>query len=214
MLVFSQLLLGGYWLTVFSLAGSLAFTFSFRRRRRDVCVSRPVVICVKCSYYLSIYDEADRLEKEAAESDRDPLSVKAPISFLKSLFKKKVMEDLQSDWKDEDTGRSTFNILPRVSTQPCYWKRGEILFFTGHGPFPSYLKKFNLASIAKCPCGNTNGTPLHYAAECILTASFHMTKPAQQHELIWFGNVASNKCPDLKSNYCYTILMIFMSFFE
>ncbi|GBL94960.1 hypothetical protein AVEN_187474-1 [Araneus ventricosus] len=37
-------------------------------------------------------EEADRLAKEAAESDRDPLSVKAPISFLKSVFKKK-MED-------------------------------------------------------------------------------------------------------------------------
>ncbi|GBM14748.1 hypothetical protein AVEN_72016-1 [Araneus ventricosus] len=73
-------------------------------------------------------EEADRLAKEAEESDRDPLSVKAPISFLKSIFKKKMMEDWQSDWEDEDTRRSTFNILPRVSTQPCYWKREEILF--------------------------------------------------------------------------------------
>ncbi|GBN46942.1 hypothetical protein AVEN_201707-1 [Araneus ventricosus] len=31
-----------------------------------------------------------------------------------------------------------------------------------------------------------------------LTASFHMTKPAQQHELIWFRNVASNKGSRLK----------------
>ncbi|GBN58874.1 hypothetical protein AVEN_12172-1 [Araneus ventricosus] len=94
------------------------------------------------------------------------------------------MEDWQSDWEDEDMGRSTFNILPRVSTQPCYLKREEILFLTGHGPFPSYLKRFNLASTANCPCGNTNCTPLHFATECILTASFHMTKPAHQHELI------------------------------
>ncbi|GBM01596.1 hypothetical protein AVEN_60016-1 [Araneus ventricosus] len=86
--------------------------------------------------------------------------------------------------------RSTFNILPRVSTQPCYCKREEILFSTGHGPFPSYLKSFKLASTANCPCGNTNGTPLHYATECILTTSSHMT---QQHELIWYRNVASNK---------------------
>ncbi|GBN46402.1 hypothetical protein AVEN_211229-1 [Araneus ventricosus] len=34
-------------------------------------------------------EEADRLAKEAAESDRDPLSVKAPISFLKSINLKK-----------------------------------------------------------------------------------------------------------------------------
>ncbi|GBN93220.1 hypothetical protein AVEN_216940-1 [Araneus ventricosus] len=138
-------------------------------------------------------EEADRLAKEVAESDGDRLSVKAQISFLELTFKKKMMEDWQLDWEDEDTGRSTFNILPRVLTQPCYWKREEILFFTGHGPFPLYLKRFNLASTANFKSGNTNGTPLHYATECILIASFHMTKPAQQHELIWFRSVASNK---------------------
>ncbi|GBM99726.1 hypothetical protein AVEN_237656-1 [Araneus ventricosus] len=57
---------------------------------------------------------------------------------------------------------------------------------------------FNLASTATFPCGNTNSTPLHFATECILTASFHMTKPAQQHELIRFRNVASNKGSRLK----------------
>ncbi|GBM44988.1 hypothetical protein AVEN_225738-1 [Araneus ventricosus] len=51
---------------------------------------------------------------------------------------------------------------------------------------------------ANCPCGSTNDTPLHYATECILTASFHMTKPAQQHELIWFRIVACNEGSRLK----------------
>ncbi|GBO15951.1 hypothetical protein AVEN_160963-1 [Araneus ventricosus] len=107
-------------------------------------------------------------------------------------------EDWQSDWEYEDTGRSTFNILPRVSTQPCYWKREQILFLTGLSPFPSYPNRFNLASTGNCPRGNTSGTPLHYATECILTESFHMTKPAQQHELIWFRNVVSNKGSQFK----------------
>ncbi|GBL78836.1 hypothetical protein AVEN_48830-1 [Araneus ventricosus] len=49
-------------------------------------------------------EEAYRLAKEAAESDSHTLSAKAPISFLKSNFKKKITEDWQSDWKDEDTG--------------------------------------------------------------------------------------------------------------
>ncbi|GBN23597.1 hypothetical protein AVEN_114172-1 [Araneus ventricosus] len=79
-----------------------------------------------------------------------------------------MMEDWQSDWEDEDTWRSSFNILPRVLTQPCYCKREEILFFTGHGPFPSYLKRYNLATTANWPCGNTNGTHSHYATDCIL----------------------------------------------
>ncbi|GBN77707.1 hypothetical protein AVEN_157484-1 [Araneus ventricosus] len=84
-----------------------------------------------------------------------------------------MMEDWQSDWEHEDTGRSTFNILPRVSTQPCYWKREEIFFFIGHVPFPLFLKRFNLTSTENYPCGNTNGAPLHYVAY-IVTASFHM----------------------------------------
>ncbi|GBN50987.1 hypothetical protein AVEN_138668-1, partial [Araneus ventricosus] len=37
-------------------------------------------------------EEVGRLAKEAAESDTAPLSVKAPISSLKSIFKKKMME--------------------------------------------------------------------------------------------------------------------------
>ncbi|GBM84968.1 hypothetical protein AVEN_49177-1 [Araneus ventricosus] len=89
-----------------------------------------------------------------------------------------VVNDWHSDWGDEDTGSSTFDILSRVSIHSCCWKREEILFFTGHGPFLSYLKRFNLASTANCPCGNTNSTPSRYATECILTASFHMTKPS------------------------------------
>ncbi|GBM58966.1 hypothetical protein AVEN_230081-1 [Araneus ventricosus] len=88
-------------------------------------------------------------------------------------------EDWQLDWEDEDTWRLTFNILPRVSTHSCCLKRGEILFFTEHGKFPPYLKRFNLASTTNCLCVNTNGTPLSYETECILTESFHMTKPAQ-----------------------------------
>ncbi|GBM84962.1 hypothetical protein AVEN_120225-1 [Araneus ventricosus] len=49
-------------------------------------------------------EEADRLEKEAAESDRDPLSVKAPI-FLPEINLQEKMEDWQSEWEDEDRER-------------------------------------------------------------------------------------------------------------
>ncbi|GBM77655.1 hypothetical protein AVEN_226043-1 [Araneus ventricosus] len=125
-----------------------------------------------------------------------------------------MMDDCQFDWEDENTGRSTFNILPRVSTQPCYWKQEDILFFTGHGPFPSYLKRFILASTSNCPCGNTNGSPLHYATECIPSACFHMTKPAHEHELIWFRNVASNKGSRLKIQQLLHHLNDFRDFFR
>ncbi|GBM90863.1 hypothetical protein AVEN_49826-1 [Araneus ventricosus] len=83
--------------------------------------------------------EADRLAIEAAESDRDPLSVKAPI-----MMEEKMMEDWQSDWEDEDTGRSTFNILLRVSTHPRCWEREEILFLQDMAIFPDTRKGLTL----------------------------------------------------------------------
>ncbi|GBO19709.1 hypothetical protein AVEN_70567-1 [Araneus ventricosus] len=103
-----------------------------------------------------------------------------------------MMEDWQSDWEDEDTGRSTFNILPRVSTQPCYWKREKILFFAGHGPFPSYLKRFNFArqQIAH--------VETQTAFLCIIRQSAFCLHLTQQNELIGFRNVASNKGSRLK----------------
>ncbi|GBO00159.1 hypothetical protein AVEN_212418-1 [Araneus ventricosus] len=113
-------------------------------------------------------EEADRLAKEAAESDRDPLSIKAPISFLKSVFKKKMMEEWQSNWEDEDTGGPHLTSCQESRLNHAAGKGKKSLFFTGHGPFPSYLKRFNLATTTNCPCGNTNGTPLYYATECIL----------------------------------------------
>ncbi|GBN86928.1 hypothetical protein AVEN_8846-1 [Araneus ventricosus] len=70
-------------------------------------------------------------------------------------------------------------------------KKSRFLLYTAH--FHSYLKRFNLASASNCPCGSTNGNPLHFATGCSRTTSFHVTKPSQQHELIWFHNVASNK---------------------
>ncbi|GBM35775.1 hypothetical protein AVEN_108970-1 [Araneus ventricosus] len=91
---------------------------------------------IKATFGYDGNEEADGLAKEAADSDRDPLYVKAPISFLKSIFKKKMMEDWQSDWEDEDTGRSTFNILPRVSTQHATWKGKKSCFLEDMPHFP------------------------------------------------------------------------------
>ncbi|GBN92512.1 hypothetical protein AVEN_116809-1 [Araneus ventricosus] len=63
-------------------------------------------------------EEADRLAEEAAESNRDPPSLKE-INLSEIYLQEKKMEDWQSDWEEEDTGRTTFNILPKVSTHPC-----------------------------------------------------------------------------------------------
>ncbi|GBN45577.1 hypothetical protein AVEN_237965-1 [Araneus ventricosus] len=82
--------------------------------------------------------------------------------------------------------------LTKVSFQPINWTRNEVLFFTGHGPFPSYLHRFNLAETSFCSCGGF-GTPIHYATECLLTDSFlPMAPPSQQDQPVWFRSVANN----------------------
>ncbi|GBN64066.1 hypothetical protein AVEN_179926-1 [Araneus ventricosus] len=74
----------------------------------------------------------------------------------------------------------------------------DTVLFTSHGPFPSNLRRFNLALTAYCPCENLDVTPLHYATECLLSFFFHMTKPSPQLEPVWFRSVATCKGSRLK----------------
>ncbi|GBN81330.1 hypothetical protein AVEN_155503-1 [Araneus ventricosus] len=80
-------------------------------------------------------------------------------------------------------GRSVHNVLPKVKTTPTPWQRPEIMFDTGHGPFPTYLQRFNIRSSDSCGCGNL-GNPLHYATSCLFTTSYHLTKPSADLESV------------------------------
>ncbi|GBN51816.1 hypothetical protein AVEN_199927-1 [Araneus ventricosus] len=66
-----------------------------------------------------------------------------------------------------------------------------IIFFSQHGPFPAYLKRFHLSDSDYCSCCGI-GTALHCATECIYTVSWHMRKPAPNFEQEWLKRVASN----------------------
>ncbi|GBL75306.1 hypothetical protein AVEN_194523-1 [Araneus ventricosus] len=72
------------------------------------------------------------------------------------------------------------------------WRRGEIIFFTGHSPFPTYLYRFNLTTSEYCSCGGI-GSKLHYATECPLTESWPLKKPASHLMRIWLRQVAGNQ---------------------
>ncbi|GBN62951.1 hypothetical protein AVEN_148368-1 [Araneus ventricosus] len=63
-------------------------------------------------------------------------------------------------------------------------------FFTGHGPFGSDLKRFNLALSRYRSYGGV-GSNLHYATECLLTESWNLKRPEQQLQNLWFQRVAS-----------------------
>ncbi|GBM71875.1 hypothetical protein AVEN_229370-1 [Araneus ventricosus] len=83
----------------------------------------------------------------------------------------------QKNWDESKTGRKVHDILTKVSLSPSNWGRTEMLFFTGHGTFQYYLKRFHLSHTSNCSCGE-EGTPIHYATDCILTTSWHMSKPS------------------------------------
>ncbi|GBN44732.1 hypothetical protein AVEN_113120-1 [Araneus ventricosus] len=71
------------------------------------------------------------------------------------------------------------------------WIRENVIFFSQHGPFPAYLKRFRLYDSDYCRSGGI-GTALHYATECIYTMSWHMRKPAPNFEQEWLKRVANS----------------------
>ncbi|GBL85562.1 hypothetical protein AVEN_34712-1 [Araneus ventricosus] len=74
----------------------------------------------------------------------EPFFLPKPLSYLKSEIRSTALSIWQENWYNGETGRSMHNIVPRVSNKPVGWNREEIMFVTGHGPFPSYLHRFNL----------------------------------------------------------------------
>ncbi|GBN88153.1 Endothelial zinc finger protein induced by tumor necrosis factor alpha [Araneus ventricosus] len=73
----------------------------------------------------------------------NPFFLPEPLSYLKYEIKSAVLNIWQDNWDNGETGRSTHDIVPRVSNKPVGWNREEIMFATGHRPFPSYLQSSN-----------------------------------------------------------------------
>ncbi|GBM59479.1 hypothetical protein AVEN_131049-1 [Araneus ventricosus] len=136
-------------------------------------------------------EAAASLAKAAAESNDVQLDIKLPKCHAKNILRKDIMKEWQSEWDEEDKGRSTFNIFPKVSLELETWNRADVLFFTGHGPFPSYLHRFNLANSPLCSCVEI-GTPIHYATSYLFTTSRHMKLPKPSLEQKWYRGVPSN----------------------
>ncbi|GBL78584.1 hypothetical protein AVEN_180185-1 [Araneus ventricosus] len=114
---------------------------------------------------------ADQLVKEAITKG-DPFFLPKPLSYLKSEI-------------------CTHDIVPRVSNKPVGWNREEIMFVTGHGPFPSYLHRFNLRTYDNCS-GGEKGDPMHYATKCRFTLSWHFQTPTVSLKLQWLKNIHTN----------------------
>ncbi|GBL96445.1 hypothetical protein AVEN_43754-1 [Araneus ventricosus] len=120
-------------------------------------------------------EEADTLAKKSIAEGvvMKALNPRCELKqYLQELFFKK--------WKNlrdnRNTGRSAHKVLKTVSLKPVFWTREEILFVTGHWPFPSFLNRFHLSDSDSCACGEV-GDAIHYATSCPLTLSWHIRKP-------------------------------------
>ncbi|GBL75219.1 hypothetical protein AVEN_194454-1 [Araneus ventricosus] len=132
----------------------------------------------------------DQLAKEAITKG-DPFFLPKPLSYLKSEIRSAALSIWQDNWDNGKTGRSAHDIVPRVSNKPVGWNRVEIMFVTGHGPFPSYLHRFNLRTHDNYSCGE-KGDPIHYATKCRFTLSWHFPTPTVSLKLQWLKNILTN----------------------
>ncbi|GBM53094.1 hypothetical protein AVEN_182223-1 [Araneus ventricosus] len=98
----------------------------------------------------------------------------------------------QKEWDNGETGRSVYNVLRKVKRNPTPWQRPEIILVRGHGPFPTYLKRFKIRNIDSCGCGNL-GNPLHYATICLFTTSYHITKLSSDLEALYLKRIMNNE---------------------
>ncbi|GBN76113.1 hypothetical protein AVEN_53630-1 [Araneus ventricosus] len=80
------------------------------------------------------------------------------------------MEKCQIQWEKGKLGRSTFDVLPKVSTKSNHWPRQLTQFVTG--PFPKYLHRFGKHPYNNCACGK-EGWPFHFASSCPFIISYH-----------------------------------------
>ncbi|GBO42242.1 hypothetical protein AVEN_167233-1 [Araneus ventricosus] len=115
-------------------------------------------------------------------------------------------EEWQTSWKNGDTGRKLYNIMLSVSLRPTNWIREDVIFFSQHGPFSAYLKRFHLSDSDYCSGGGICPAR-HYATECIYTVSWHMRKPARNFEQEWLKRIANN----LVSRHKIRVIVKFIS---
>ncbi|GBN56303.1 hypothetical protein AVEN_117553-1 [Araneus ventricosus] len=70
----------------------------------------------------ALSDIEDQLAKEAITKG-DPFLLPKPLSYLKAEMKSAALSIWQDNWDNGETGRSTHDIVPRVSNKPVGWNR-------------------------------------------------------------------------------------------
>ncbi|GBN02556.1 hypothetical protein AVEN_89522-1 [Araneus ventricosus] len=150
-------------------------------------------------------ESADALAKDAIIHGTS-FSLLKPLSHLKKLLNQELLTNWKKDWDKLNLGKPIHEIIPTPSFKNHNWDRREVMFFTEHGPFTSYLKRFNLRSSDDCSCGDI-GTPLHYATSCPHTKNWHFSKPSSNNLLHWKKSILNNNQSRKRLQILMTFLM-------
>ncbi|GBN10960.1 hypothetical protein AVEN_196054-1 [Araneus ventricosus] len=95
-------------------------------------------------------ERTNQLAKDAIQHGQPYSHTKLPKPHLKGLLRKRMLEEWQTSWKNGDTRRKIFKIMPSVSLRPTNWIREDVIVFSQHGPFPAYFKRFHLSVSDYC----------------------------------------------------------------
>lgn len=116
-------------------------------------------------------ERADLLAKNAAtyNSYNEQISLPILISAIKKFFYNKIISDWQAYWSGSTKGRQTYEILNKDN--PDFISPGTIIpnFLSGHGSFPTFLKKLGKRKNDKCLCNKGRGTVVHYLRQKMST---------------------------------------------
>ncbi|GBL82502.1 hypothetical protein AVEN_252619-1 [Araneus ventricosus] len=94
-------------------------------------------------------DMAQRSQERRAEENRRKKEWQIGQTRRVTFRRSSALIIWQDNWNNGETGSSTHNLVPRVSNKPVGWNREELMFVTGHGPFPSYLRRFKHMTTAR-----------------------------------------------------------------
>ncbi|GBN72391.1 hypothetical protein AVEN_47322-1 [Araneus ventricosus] len=67
-----------------------------------------------------------------ASMTKQQVKIPAPRNHIKSLLQKEFIIRWQKEWDNGETGRSGYNVLPKVKTTPTPWQRSEIMVHFRH----------------------------------------------------------------------------------
>ncbi|GBM64551.1 hypothetical protein AVEN_232730-1 [Araneus ventricosus] len=88
-----------------------------------------------------------------ATAEGEKLEIPAPYSSVKFIIEKNLLSDWQETWDDYDfeSGRRTWDFVPKVYRKFLVFSKYLIFFLSGHGPFPYYLNRFKKLNSSSCP---------------------------------------------------------------